>query len=74
MVWPAQSSDTVKGVVVRIYRAKDGSGGSEWTLVGKTSNVDEDWEACGRRYGNRIEDAQCLVPTATLENGVTYIR
>ena len=72
MVWPAQSSDTVKGVVVRIYRAKDGSGGSEWTLVAKTSNVDEDWKACGRRYGNRIEDAQCLVPTATLEDGVTY--
>ena len=45
MVWPAQSSDTVKGTVVRIFRAKDGSNQSEWILVGETSEIEEKVES-----------------------------
>ncbi|MDE2763377.1 MAG: hypothetical protein OXQ94_15030 [Gemmatimonadota bacterium] len=72
VVWPAQTLDTVKGTVVRIYREKAGPSEREWTLVGETDQIEEDWTACARRYGNPINDTQCLVPTATLEDGVTY--
>ena len=72
MVWPAQTLDTVKGTVVRVYRAKAGSSGSEWTLIGETDHIEEKWTPCARRYGNIINNSQCLVPTATLEDGLTY--
>ena len=72
IVWPAQTLDTVKGTVVRVYREQVGSSGPRWTLVGETDHIEEDWTSCARRYGNPINDTQCLVPTATLEDGVTY--
>ncbi len=72
MVWPAQLSDTVRGAVARIHRAKDGSNGGEWTLVAETKDI-EDFDVCRRSYGySRGPEGQCLVPVAALEDGVAY--
>ena len=71
-VWPAQIFDTLTGAAVAIHRAVPGPNGSEWVLVGETSDVEEHWTACARRYGNITVASLCLVPTGALESGATY--
>lgn len=68
LVWPVED-DSLTGTLVRVYRG-DGTNGSDWTLVGETGEVSA---SCGGRYGSSVSGApQCLVPTATLDDGARY--
>ena len=70
LVWPVDNSDSLTGTVVRIYRGNDGTNGNDWTLVGETSEITD---GCGSSYGGvLIGGPQCLVPTAVLDDGVSY--
>lgn len=71
LVWSAETGRPLNGTSVRLFRAGSAEGAA-WELVDSAEDI-ADLSVCGRRYGDLFSDPQCLVLTAQLHPGWSYL-